>query len=413
MTNSRALLALSASVLLLSGCAAGDPGDLANAGVRRHGRVEKLTDKAEAAIARRRGDAAVRYAEQAVALAPSDAARRGLLARAYLQAGRFTSAAQAAADALSLDPRDGRAALHLALAQTALGDWTAARATLTTHAELLRPIDRGLALALAGDPLGGAVLIGEEARGPTASATARQNLALALALAGRWPEARAVAAVDLAPDEVERRMQQWLQFVRPTTSSQQVATLLRITPAEDPGQPVALALVRPEAAVAVAAVAAPTPEAPVETAEPAPQPAASGGVQFAPRQEIVQAIPVQVAAQVPPPAPAQAHVPRAAALAQGGYYVQLGAHENAGVARDAWGKAQRRYKALAGLTPSAVAAQVGGASFYRLSVGGFAQPQAVALCRRLRAQGGRCFVRAQAGDAVASWARGNTQLAAR
>jgi Flp pilus assembly protein TadD len=411
MMKGRALLALSASVLLLSGCAAGDPGDLANAGARRHGRIEKLTDKAEAAIARRRGAAAVRYAEQAVALAPSDAARRGLLARAYLQAGRFASAAQAAADALSLDPRDGRAALHLALAQTALGDWTAARATLTTHAELLRPIDRGLALALAGDPLGGAVLIGEEARGPTASATSRQNLALALALAGRWPEARAVAAVDLAPNEVERRMQQWLQFVRPTTSSQQVATLLRITPAEDPGQPVALALVRPEAAVAVAAVAAPTPVAPVETAEPAPQPVSSGGVQFAPRQEIVQAIPMQVATEVA--AQTHARAPRAAALAQGGYYVQLGAHENAGVARDAWSKAQRRYKALAGLTPSAVAAQVGGASFYRLSVGGFAQPQAVALCRRLRSQGGRCFVRAQAGDAVASWARGNTQLAAR
>ena len=52
-------------------------------------------------------------------------------------------------------------------------------------------------------------------------------------------------------------------------------------------------------------------------------------------------------------------------------------------------------------------------NFYRLSVGGFARADAAALCRRYKAQGGDCFVRAGAGDKVALWAKGNRQLASR
>jgi Flp pilus assembly protein TadD len=401
LVRTRAVLALGVGALLIgTGCTTGDRGGVATA-ARSESRIDTLTDKAEVAIAERRGAAAVRYAEQAVALAPMDARYRALLAHAYLYAGRFASAAQAAADTLRIDPRDARAALDLALAQTALGEWTAARATLAAYSDILTPADRGLALALAGDPIGGAVLIGQEARGPTGSATARQNLALALALASHWQDARAVAAVDLSPELVEQRMQQWRQFVQPTTSSQQIAALLGITPVQDPGQPVALALATP----AVPALAeAPAPVAPVAMAVPA-VPTVGATVQFAPRQEIVQPIaPRAVAATV---------MPRAAPATEGQYYVQLGAHENAAVARDAWVTAQRRHKALAGLTPSGVAARVGDGSFYRLSVGSFARSQALALCGRLQAEGGRCFVRAQAGDAVAGWARPGQQLAAR
>ena len=57
-------------------------------------------------------------------------------------------------------------------------------------------------------------------------------------------------------------------------------------------------------------------------------------------------------------------------------------------------------------------------SFYRLSVGGFARGDADAMCRRYRATGGVCFVRAGAGDQVAQWLRpggdrGGVQLASR
>lgn len=406
--SARVVLALGAAALLVgTGCTIHDRGVIRAEAHRGQSQVDRLTDKAEVAIAEHRGDKAVRYAEAAVALAPTDPRYRALLARAYLQAGRFQSAAQAAGDALTLNPTDNRAALDLALAQTALGNWTAARATLTRHAELLRPADRGLALALAGDPLGGAVLIGEEARGAAGTAKARQNLALALALAGRWGEARAVAAVDLAPGDVDRRIQQWMRFARPTTSSEQVATLLGTRAVADPGQPVALALAIPPVAAAPVAVA----EAPVPPATPAAEPielASAAGVRFAPRQEIVQPIGSavgarQVATRAAEPAPA----------ASGQYYVQLGAHADGTSARKAWAMAQQRHRALAGLVPFSAEARVRGGSYQRLSVGGFARPDALALCARLRSEGGSCFVREQAGDRVAQWADSRRQVAAR
>jgi Flp pilus assembly protein TadD len=401
------VLALGVATLLVgTGCTAGAPGVASSADPERtEARIDTLSDKAEVAIAEHRGKAAVRYAEQAVALAPADPRYRALLGHAYLQAGRFRSAAQAAGDALALNPRDPRAALDLALAQTALGDWTTARATLATYADILKPADRGLALALAGDPIGGAVLIGQEARGSAASATARQNLALALALAGHWPDARAVAAVDLAPDEVERRMAQWLQFVRPTTSSEQVASLLGTKAVADGGQPVALALVQPAVPVAVAEARAQMPVPPAaEPAEPA-----LGGVRFAAREEIVQPIAARaVVREVSPPA-----VRIAASGPTGRYYVQLGAHETAAAAQEAWNSARGRHRDLASLTPFGGETRVRGGSFYRLSVGGFARPDAMALCARLRSEGGNCFVREQAGDRVADWGRPDREVAAR
>src|SRR3546814_20529606 len=54
-------------------------------------------------------------------------------------------------DLLALDSNNGKVALSLALAQTAEGDWTAARATLDDHAGVIPATDRGLALVLAGD----------------------------------------------------------------------------------------------------------------------------------------------------------------------------------------------------------------------------------------------------------------------
>lgn len=413
------LLSLSLGALLAAsltaGCAVRDPARVAESdsavGDPEQARVGLLLGKSDAALARGRNEAAVRYAERAAALAPADARVRSVLGHAYLRAGRFVSATQACSDALSLDVRDGRAALDLALAQTALGDWVAARTTLAAYAGILAPADRGLALALAGDPAGGAVLIGEQARGVSGTATARQNLALALALGGRWAEARAVAAVDLPSNEVDARMERWARFVRPTTSSEQVATLLAIRPVADSGQPAALALVRSVDAPALAATVVP-PSAPAETAstEVAAAPVAvAGGVRFAPLQEIVQPIAVAatptVARPVPPFRVAASRA--AAAPARGSYYVQLGAYDNAAVAQSSWRAAARRHAALGGLVPASSEVRSGGDRFYRLSVGGFARGDALALCKRLRAGGGRCFVRVQAGDATASWVRGD------
>src|SRR5690606_6899430 len=85
-------------------------------------------------------------------------------------------------------------------------------------------------------------------RASQSDAQVRQNLALSYALAGRWQEAKLMASYDLAPDMVSKRIMEWAQFARPASASDQVASLLGVTPVADPGQPVRLALVaQPEA----------------------------------------------------------------------------------------------------------------------------------------------------------------------
>lgn len=379
------------------------PAAASNDSAARDADAARHADRARRAIAKRRWVQAVREAEVAVADAPTDAAHRRLLGIAYLRAGRFGSAAQAFDDALSLRPDDPAAALHLALAQIATGAWERARATLAAHAEGIAASDRGLALALAGDLPGALQLLMPAVRAPEADAKTRQNLAFTLALAGQWPQARALAGYDLAPDVAEKRLASWAALAQPRAASDQVAALLGITPADDPGQPLTLALVAP---VSV------TP---------------ASGLMTAVTQIVPPVAPI-ISQIVPPPAPtlvppeaaaapvSPVAVPRRAApagpraLTPGIYYVQLGAYENAAVAHDGWRGALRRWPVLGRWRPTGIPAG-GGVSLYRLSVGAIARGDAILLCRGYRARGGRCFVRTAAGDRPAPW-RG-VRLAAR
>lgn len=386
------------------------------------GLAAKLAGKANKALAKHHADQAVTLAEQAVSLSPRDAGYRNLLGRAYLQAGRFASAVQAFSDVLAIDPADGRAALNLALAQTATGEWVAARETLSAHAARIAIGDRGLALALAGDPAGGIALLSEAARDPAATATVRQNLALALALDGRWVEARTVASVDMSPDQVDQRLVEWASFARPQSAAQQVAALLGVKPAEDRGQPVQLALTAPGDAPPVAvAQAAADIVAPERDIAPAAAPVERASVvrpaiTFAPRREIVQALPSHYGRpdRVRSPGTVRMAAARPARpVGSGTYYVQLGAFDNAAVAQDAWRRMAHSVPRLAALPPQAMQATVRGTSFYRLSVGGLARADAASLCGRIRAQGDRCFVRTHAGEQLANWAAPAQRLASR
>lgn len=397
--------------------------------------------KASAMLGKQKWDKAVRFAEAAVANSPTDAGYRMILGNAYLRAGRFESARASYGDVLSLQPTNAKAALNLALAQTALGQWEAARQVLDSHASVIAPVDRGLAIALAGDPNTGIEVLTAATRAPEADAKTRQNLALALALGGRWQEARTLIGYDMNPAEADMRMIEWAQFAHPSSSAAQVASLLGITPVADPGQPVAIAL---NAAVAPAQLAAADPvdrymptrvEAPVEqNAQTTEQPIAE-------ETQVAQvAVPRPVTVPEPKPEPvrlaglirsrgdykvrdaapaAKPRLERTAAVARapapGRWYVQLGAYENAAVAHDGWARASRRYPAFAGLTPAGMPASVKGANYYRLSVGGFARADADRMCRGYRVKGGRCFVRQQAGDQVAAWVKGGkgVQVASR
>src|SRR3546814_14940356 len=88
----------------------------------------------------------------------------------------------------------------------------------------------------------------------------RQNLALAYALAGQWDKARAVAAQDVSPSEIDRRMENWARLASPEARDIQVASLLGTTRVVgDPGQPSVLALLKPEVRV-LEEIAAAEPE---------------------------------------------------------------------------------------------------------------------------------------------------------
>lgn len=433
-------LTLGLSVLALVGTVgAVATSTIAAASAREQSRAEKKgaseAAAAQAALAKRQIGSAIRHAEAAVEYQPQVVSYRMTLGQSYLKAGRFASARDAYADVLTLDSGNGKAALNYALAQIATGDWAGARKTLDSHADTIAVADRGLAIALTGDPVAAVELLAPAARSADADATLRQNFALSLALAGRWREARSVVAVDLAPVDADKRILEWANFAQPKSASDQVASLLGVTPSIDSGRPVALALNAPQAATAMAAAEpvdtympgkVEAAAAPVEVAAaPEAQSALVGpsiaGVDFAERKEVVQAIPVsapdarglrkavvaRAALATVAPTPVQPHV-----AAKGNFYVQLGAFENAGVARDAWGRVTRRNAAFSGHTPQGMSVTAGGKTFYRLSVGGFARPDAVALCMTYRAKGGTCFVRASAGDQVAMWAKGR-ELASR
>lgn len=449
--KTRNIVSLSLSTALVAGAAVGTA-EITGFGKAVAGARSAEADAREAnrhaenarkAIAKRKVEKAVQAAEQAVALAPQNGGHRALLGQAYLMAGRFTSAQQVLTEALTLEPGNGGAALNLALAQIALGEWMPARQTLEAHADHIAVADRGLALALAGDPGSAVTILTAAARAPGATPKTRQNLALSLALADRWQEAKAVAAIDIPPQQLDQRIMQWANFARPQRASDQVASLLGVSPVADSGRPVALAL---NATVPQLAAAA-TPD-PIDVYMPgtAPAPAAAQAepvatqasvatlanevasasvdavsgtaaqqIVFAPRQEIVQPIPVapvRAAAVAAPRAPESAgraverRAPAAAPsreLASGDWYVQLGAFASPAVARDAWNRVSRRVSALSDHAPSGMQATVGGRNYYRLSVGGFARGDAERVCADVKAKGGACFVRTKVGDRAAAW----------
>ncbi|RKE50008.1 MULTISPECIES: SPOR domain-containing protein [unclassified Sphingomonas] len=434
--TTRALLLGGISALLLGGtmvgCAA-NGGGIASASDRNAALATKGAagdvGQAQAALARNDGPIAIGYAERAVALMPQQADYRMLLGQSYLKGGRFASASHAFADALQLSPTNGRAALNLALSQIATGDWQSARHSLEANAAIIPAVDRGLALSLAGDTAGGIAVLTEAARSPASNAKIRQNLALSFALAGRWQEARVVAAADMAPADVDARLEQWALFAQPAKASDQVASLLGVRAVPDAGQPVALALNAPapgvpeQALAAADPVIAPTEVAPVQIASVSA--AGVSKIAFGPRQEVVQALPTMMLRPSGGPikvasAPVSSGRGMATAAYQvkapatGNWYVQLGAFESAGVARDGWARAARRFAVLASYSPNGMTFKAKGEDVYRLSVGGFSKSAANAMCRQYHAKGGACFVRQGAGDVMAQWLRKpGMQLASR
>jgi len=446
----------------------------------------QLNDQAARALQQGQLPQAIDLLEQAVALSPRDVGYRMLLADAYLKSGRFDSARTTYLDVIELDPANVRAGLSIALIQIAQGRPQSAVSRLADLENRAPAADVGLAYALAGRPDRAIALLEAAARSPSATARTRQNLALAYAMSGDWRRARAVAAQDISPADVDARMTQWAAFARPDSGAAQVASLLGVSPVEDPGQPVRLALSPvaapdvPQTALAEAApveapaqssaefVPPPAPEtvqAPIQVAQ-AEAPPAEAPAFFVPSADSYQPAPaaepeavpaayeapapvrtasLPVAASEDGPAPAAPVLPQRAAL-QPSYadsaralnrpapvraaaraplpaplfqreqprpavrsgnapvVVQLGAFSNETNAERAWVQHSRRYN-LQNRRPLTATIQANGRTMHRVSVAGFASTaDAQRLCGAIKAQGGVCFVRAQAGDASIRWA---------
>lgn len=426
----------------------------------------QLREQAAGALQQGQLDSARDAMEQAVAIAPRDAGYRLLLADIYMRAGRLDSARATYADVLELDPSNVRAGMGFALAQIALGRPAAAVARLDDLAGRAPGADVGLAYALAGRPERGIEVLEPLARSHNATPRIRQNLALSYALAGDWRRARAIAAQDISPAQLNERLARWATLARPDAAQTRVASLLGVSPVADPGQPTRLALSQPtapvETAVAEAApvdvampaapvrlAAIPAPAAPVRdqvsdwglpapvqtaAAEPAPAPIPAPAPVVAEAPTYYTSAPAQpeeapspaeveyafaartltrpgpavvrTAAVSLPPAPAfrraAPHQPVRAGNSR--FVVQLGAFSNEGNAERAWVDAQRRFS-LHGHAPLTATIDMNGRTLHRVAVAGFAnRGEAVSACQAIRGQGGACFVRINAGDASIRWA---------
>jgi tetratricopeptide (TPR) repeat protein len=137
--------------------------------------AEKALDKGQASKA-------VRHAEAAVLASPRDAATRTLLANAYLEDGRFASAATTFAEAVELGDTAPRTVISFTLAQIAVGDQRGALETLDRFEAALDPADYGLAIALSGRPDRGVHVLGNALRAGQNTPKVRQNLAYAYAM---------------------------------------------------------------------------------------------------------------------------------------------------------------------------------------------------------------------------------------
>ena len=220
------------AAVMLTGCA-GHPGP----------RAEVSAAAAEQAMANGETTAAIRAAEAAVAAEPRNASYRMTLGNAYLEAGRFASAATTFDDAMTLGDQSPRAALSLALALTGQARFNEAASVLNEWESDIAAADLGLAYALSGQPERGIHILTNAIRGGDNTVKSRQNLAYAYAVAGRWREARMMVSQDVPAHEVGQRMEEWAQLAHAEAYQQRVAGLLGVPASvRDGGQPVHLAL---------------------------------------------------------------------------------------------------------------------------------------------------------------------------
>ena len=405
--------------------------------------------KAQTALSKGQVNKAITYAEAAVSADPRNPGYRALLGAAYLEAGRFQSAATSFGDALDLGDENPRTVLSFALAKIAMGDSGAAVSVLDEYAQAIDPTDLGLALALAGQPERGMhVLVNAVRSAEQTTPKLRQNLAYTYALAGNWRAARVMAAEDVPADQLEARLSQWASMSAPEMFQQRIAALLDVTPRADSGQPQQLALanfpsqqmlaaVSAEEAATDLAMADPAPmtiayvaPTPTPVAQPAPgstfaqafaAPEPSGsGIRYV-SNPVVQELPMRaapaasrVAAASPQRrmAPAATPAPVASDKAAGTHLVQLGSYSSKLEAERGWNVLKAKFPQLKDHKPVITEAVVNGRNFWRVAAAGFGPKSAQSMCGTVKSSGRGCFAYA-ASAPPAGGVKRDVQMASR
>lgn len=419
--------------------------------------------KAQSELEKGNVEKAIGFAEAAVLAAPRDPEYRAMLGTAYMQAGRFQSAATSFGDAMELGDRRARTVLGYGLTKAAIGENRAAAEKLYEHANVIPQVDLGLALALAGEADRGVEFLVNAIRSGNATPKSRQNLAYAYALAGNWRAARVMAAEDVAPGQLDARLSEWAASARPEDHMVRVSKLLGLTPVSDGGLPQHLALsnfpTQPQM-VAEAEKMAETDEAPVEVAaaprqseamlfgidgidkvaaapasaiesfdptpvaQSTPAPAVAMPQRSTPRfvsQEVTQQVPAsaQRATERAPTrvaaAPKPATEPRPAPVASGSadtHLIQLGSFDSRQVAEQKWNDFKRRFPALSTHDVVITEALVNGRTYYRVAAAGFGSSSAASMCGTVKASGVGCFAYAKTNPPAGAVDRG-VRIAAR
>lgn len=435
ITNKRMIgLAVSTAMAagLLNGCA-----------TQSAPRADLSASRAEAALAKGKAESAVEHAEAATLAEPRNAAYRVMLGTAYLDAGRFASAATTFDDAMKLGDSSARTVLSRALALDGEGRYQEAAALLRERESQIAPADLGLAYALSGEPGQGIQVLSNAIRGGENTPKMRQNLAYAYALAGRWKEARLMAAQDVPANLVGDRMEEWSRMAQPQAWQARVAALLG-APAGvvDAGQPVQLALANnpgveqlaseatadaahapqlalnapaatqelpasDESAPQLPAASAPAPKA----AEPSTFQAAFASVAEA-AQDALRFVSQPVVQALPSHRKAARQVARPAEQANGTHLIQLGSFASEQGARRAWSVYAKRYPGLAGHQMVISEAVVRGKHYWRVSAAGFGPVTSHAMCGRVKSAGEGCFAYAE-GRPLPGAVENGTRLALR
>jgi cell division protein FtsN len=170
------------------------------------------------------------------------------------------------------------------------------------------------------------------------------------------------------------------QDVSPRTPAEAKATPAPSTPAPAAAAP------KPTA-IAAAPVSKPAPVAKAPPAKPVTPPTKMAEATPAP----ATAAPKQLAAKAPPVSAPVAQAP----VASGAYVLQIGAYKSQAEADGAWNTYKAKHAALlAGYSPNVAKADLGDkGTWYRLRIAGFSSKDvASALCDRLKADGGGCFL---------------------